>query len=156
RWIRVGKPPGPAPRLDVAVGPSVTIVRDGNGNASGGIRTPQVDVPIAAFTGGQGGTFLCMLAGTTTPFDPAMVARLYPSHRMFRSAYDKSLWRAVRAGWILKPDAKLMRAWAAGSGPGARRRAQRRRLLRARRSARSKSVTSWPASHAWSGKSAQQ
>jgi hypothetical protein len=132
RWVRVGKPPRPAPRLEVAVGPSVTIVRDANGNASGGIRTPQVDVPIAAFTGGQSGTFLCMLAGTTTPFDPAMVRRLYPSHRTFVSAYGRSLRRAVRTGWILKRDAKLMRAWAARSGPGARRRAQPRRLLRAR------------------------
>jgi len=126
RWVRIGKPPRPAPRLEVAVGPSVTIVHDAHGNASGGIRTPQVDVPIAAFTGGQSGTFLCMLAGTTTPFDPAMVRRLYPSHRTFVSAYGKSLRRAVRTGWILKRDAKLMRVWAARSGPGARRRAQAR------------------------------
>jgi len=126
RWVRIGKPPRPAPRLEIAVGSSVTIVRDANGNASGGVRTPQVDVPIAAFTGGQSGTFLCMLAGTTTPFDPAMVRRLYPSHRTFVSAYAKSLRRAVRTGWILKRDAKLMRVWAARSGPGARRRAQAR------------------------------
>jgi hypothetical protein len=127
RWVRRGKPPKPAPRLEVAVGSRLAIVRDANGNALGGIRTPQVDVPIATFTGEQSGTFLCILAGTTTPFDPAMLAQLYPSHKAFVSAYDKSLRRAVRAGWILKPDAKLMRAWAAGSGPGARCNAQPRR-----------------------------
>ena len=131
RWVRRGKPPEPAPRLAVAAGSPVAIVRDANGNALGGIRTPQLDVPIAAFTGEQSGTFLCILAGTTTPFDPAMLAQLYPSHKAFVSAYDKSLRRAVRAGWILKPDAKLMRAWAARSGPGARRDAQPRLLLRA-------------------------
>jgi len=130
RWVRVGRSTKSAPRLEVAaVGPSVTIGRDANGNALGGIRTPQVDVPIAAFTGEQSGTFLCILAGSTTPFDPAMLARLYPRHRMFFSAYKKSLRRAVRAGWILKPDAKLMRAWAAESGPGTRCKSRRRRCL---------------------------
>jgi hypothetical protein len=129
RWVRLGKPPDPAPRLEIASGPPVAIVRDANGNALGGIRTPQVDVPTAAFTGEQSGTFLCMLAGTTTPFDPAMLAQLYPSHKAFVSAYDESLRRAVRAGWILEPDAKLMRAWAGGSGPGGRCDAQLRRLL---------------------------
>jgi len=129
RWVRLGEAPEPAPRLEVAAGPPVAIVRDTNGNALGGIRTPQVDVPIAAFTGEQSGDFLCILAGTTTPFDRAMLAQLYPSHTAFVSAYGQSLKRAVRAGWILEPDAKLMRAWAARSGPGARCDAQLRLLL---------------------------
>src|SRR5262249_45070328 len=115
RWVRRGKPPKPAPRLDVAAGPPPKINHDANGVALGGIRTPQVDVPIAAFSGQQPGSVLCTLFGTTVPFDDAKLAALYPSHRAFVSEYDKAVARSLKAGWILRPDAKLMRKWAAGS-----------------------------------------
>ena len=118
RWVRRGKPPGSAPRLEVAAGPPVTVMTDGNGNALGGIRTPQVDVPIATFTGEQAGSILCRLLGTTAPFADAKLAALYPNHKTFVSRYNAALKRAVRAGWILRPDAKLMKRWAAASGIG--------------------------------------
>jgi hypothetical protein len=118
RWVRSGKPPRPAPRLEVDPGPPVAILRDGNGNARGGIRTPQVDIPIAAFGGEQEGSLLCNLFGTTAPFDDAALAALYPSHRAFVSRYKRALARSVRAGWIVGADAKLMRRWAAGSEIG--------------------------------------
>lgn len=38
--------------------------------------------------------------------------------KAFRSAHRKALRRAVRKGWILRPDAKLIKQWAAGSGIG--------------------------------------
>src|SRR5262245_53011189 len=118
KWVRRGKAPRPAPRLDVMAGPPPTIARDANGVALGGIRTPQVDVPIAAFSGTQPGSILCMLFGETRAFDAATLASLYPSHRAFVDAYGKAVQRAVRASWILPPDAKLMRRWAAASDIG--------------------------------------
>ncbi len=118
RWMRTGKPPKSAPRLEVAAGPPTAIMTDANGNALGGIRTPQVDVPIATFTGNQGGSLLCQLFGTTTPFDAAKLAALYPTHKAFVSAYNKAIKRSLRAGWILKADAKLMKRWAAESDIG--------------------------------------
>jgi Alpha/beta hydrolase domain len=118
KWVRRGKAPRPAPRLDVMAGPPPTIARDANGVALGGIRTPQVDVPIAAFSGTQPGSILCMLFGETRAFDAATLASLYPSHRAFVSAYGKAVSRADRAGWILPPDARLMRRWAAASDIG--------------------------------------
>lgn len=118
RWVRRGKPPRSAPRLEVIAGPPVEIARDENGNALGGIRTPQVDAPIAAFTGEQGGSLLCALFGTTTPFDDATLAALYPSHGAFVSRYRRALRRSVRAGWIVEADARLMRKWAVQSSIG--------------------------------------
>jgi Alpha/beta hydrolase domain len=119
RWVRRGKPPKSAPRLEVAAGPPVAIQVDENGNARGGIRTPQVDVPIATFTGEQAGRVTCRLFGSTTPFDAAKLTSLYPTHKAFVSAYNKALKRSVRAGWILPADAKLMKRWAApASIPG--------------------------------------
>jgi hypothetical protein len=118
RWVTRGKAPWPAPRLDVGAGPSIMIARDAFGNAMGGIRTPQVDVPIATFTGLQSGSILCLLFGTTTPFDAARLASLYPTHRAFVFSYRKAVSHAVKSGHILQPDAKLMRRWADGSDIG--------------------------------------
>lgn len=118
RWVKTGKAPRSAPRLEASAGPPVTIDVDAHGNALGGIRTPWVDAPIATFTGQQAGTLLCMLFGTTTPFDEATLASLYPTHRAFTKAYKKSLRRAVKKGWILRPDAKLIKRWAADSAIG--------------------------------------
>jgi hypothetical protein len=41
-----------------------------------------------------------------------------PTEKAFTSAYDKALRRAVKHGWILKPDARLIRRWAASSDVG--------------------------------------
>jgi len=118
RWVKTGKAPKSAPRLDANAGPPVTFNVDEHGNALGGIRTPWVDAPIATFTGTQAGSILCMLFGSTTAFDDAKLASLYPTHKAFTKAYDKSLKRAVKKGWILKPDAKLIKQWAADSDIG--------------------------------------
>lgn len=118
RWVRTGKAPKPAPRLEVAAGPPTTIQRDASGNALGGIRTPQVDVPIATFTGEQDGPVTCRLFGTTTLFDAARLAALYPKPTAFKKAHAKALRAAVKAGWILKPDAKLIGRWAKRAGIG--------------------------------------
>jgi hypothetical protein len=122
KWVRKGKAPKSAPRLEVNAGPPVTIVTDEHGNGVGGIRTPQVDVPIATFTGQQSGSILCMLFGTTTVFTDAQLAALYPSHKDFVSKYKKAIKRSQKAGWILAPDAKLMKKWAVSSTSAAERR----------------------------------
>jgi hypothetical protein len=118
RWVASGKPPKAAPRLEVT-GPPAVIARDANGNAIGGIRTPQVDVPIAAFAETQfGSSITCLLFGTTTPFDASKLASLYPTHRAFVAAYKKAANRAVKRGFLRGPDAKLMKEWAARSDIG--------------------------------------
>jgi hypothetical protein len=100
-------------------GPPPAIVRDARGNALGGIRTPQVEVPIATLSGeGQTGTLLCILFGTTTPFDAATLAALYPDHASYVSAFNAATDEAVQAGFILPPDAELMKAAAAASDIG--------------------------------------
>jgi hypothetical protein len=109
RWVRQGTPPPHAPLLDVT--DKGEIVRDANGNALGGIRTPQVDVPIATLSGeGQSGSILCLLCGTTKPFDQATLAALYPDHSAYVSAFNAATDRAVNAGFILQHDAELMKA----------------------------------------------
>ena len=119
RWVRRGVPPPSAPRLAIDPGPPARFVLDTHGNATGGIRTPQLDVPIATFSGdGQSGSIACLLFGTTVPFDASTLRGLYPTHRAYVSAFNHATLLAVRAGFVTKPDAKLMRAAAARSDVG--------------------------------------
>jgi alpha/beta hydrolase family protein len=119
RWVQKGTPPKQAsPRLDVAAGSPPVITRDANGNAVGGIRTPQEDVPIATLSGGgQSGSF-CSLFGTTVPFDSATLTSLYPKHSKYVSAVKKAKNAAVKAGFILKVDAAEIATAAAKSSIG--------------------------------------
>jgi hypothetical protein len=112
RWVRTGTPPAHAARLKVnATGTG--YVRDGNGNVEGGIRTPAVQVPIAALSGlgnGAPGTGLaslaCVLAGTTAPFSAAKLARLYPTHAKFVANWAMATVTDEFAGFIRPADAR--------------------------------------------------
>jgi alpha/beta hydrolase family protein len=116
QWVRRGTLPPVAPRLEV--NPAARIMRDAHGDALGGIRTPQVDVPIATLSGDGRGSVFCLLFGTTTPFDAATLASLYPDHDAYVAAFNAATDRAVQAGFILAPDAGLMKAAAAASDIG--------------------------------------
>lgn len=115
RWVRTGRAPRSAPLLETGESTPGVIARDALGNALGGIRTPYVDAPVATLTGHQDGSLLCLLVGSTSAFDDATFSALYPTRRAFESAWNASLRRAVRRRWILPPDARQIRAWAAAA-----------------------------------------
>ena len=103
-WIRTGTPPASAPLLDVASTSPTVLVRDVDGNAVGGIRTPHVDAPVARLDSINSGSGFCRLFGSTTPFTPAQLAARYPTHADFVDAWSASLSAAVSAGFILPAD----------------------------------------------------
>jgi hypothetical protein len=111
-WATTGEAPPVAPRMEVIAerGQPATIERDEHGNALGGIRTPFVDVPVAALSGAPAPDSppLCASFGTTTPFDAATLARLYPDHDSYVEAYTASTEAAVDAGFLLRPEADQM------------------------------------------------
>ena len=83
-WVRTGEAPPTAPRLEVTTASgSPVIVRDADGNALGGVRLPQVDVPVATLSGEKGptGGVICMLLGTTVPFTRERLAAALPVGR---------------------------------------------------------------------------
>ena len=76
-WINGGPPPPMQPPIAVA-GASPAILRDAHGNARGGVRLPDVEVPIATYHGlGDGAAGLM---GRTVPFSPEKLKALYPTH----------------------------------------------------------------------------
>jgi hypothetical protein len=109
RWAQTGAAPPVAPRIEVSAEPghAAEIERDEHGNALGGVRTPLVDVPVAALSGAaaEGGAPYCGSFGSTTPFDAATLARLYPDHDSYVAAFTAATEAAVDAGFILRPDA---------------------------------------------------
>src|SRR4029450_13566321 len=98
----------------------VVIERDEYGNAVGGIRTPLVDVPMSTLSGepSLGGPPFCAHFGSTTPFDASSLARLYPTHDAYVTAFTASAEAAVDAGFILRPEADEMIATAQQSAIG--------------------------------------
>jgi hypothetical protein len=118
-WVRSGRSPAPAPPLSVRPGFVPSLERDPLGNAVGGIRTPQVDVPIAALSGtGQPAGSACSRFGSTIAFDAATLASLYPSHRAYVGAVNRATKRAIGRGALLAVDAKAIRRAAASSDVG--------------------------------------
>ena len=119
RWVTRGTPPPRSPRLRRTTADASTFAVDADGNALGGIRTPYVDAPVATLSGtGQSGNSFCFLFGTTTPFDAAKLASLYPSHAAFVRHWNAATDKAVRAGFILPADATHIKAAAAQSTIG--------------------------------------
>jgi hypothetical protein len=103
RWVRKGEKPPSAPALQTTT--------DSNGNAQGGVRLQDIDVPIATYTksNSASGTdlisaFACALSGSDVPFTPDKLLQLYPKHDDYVQTYTQAADKAVTAGFLLQAD----------------------------------------------------
>lgn len=134
KWMNTGIPPRQSPRLDVSRN-RTSFVTNSNGEALGGIRTPQVQAPVAKLSGlGQpgssspprdpsstesvSGAALCAIFGTTVPFSGAKLSALYPTHAAFVTKWDAATAAEVREGYLLPADARTLDSVAAQSSVG--------------------------------------
>ncbi len=124
RWVSDGSLPPEAPYIDVTLGEMnrPQIERDEHGNALGGLRLPQMEVPLGRAAGRNSGLipgtdFLCMMMGgydafdgepaDTTPndtWDEPTLDELYPDRWRYLWRVHLAIRRAVRKGWILPFD----------------------------------------------------
>jgi hypothetical protein len=113
-WTRTGKAPSTAPLLELTTGTPRAIVRDADGIALGGLRTPPVDVPVDVLSGeaGSSPTLLCLLLGSTTPLPDARLAELYPSRAAYEAAYETETDGAIAAGFVLEDDRAALLGYA--------------------------------------------
>lgn len=117
-WVKNGTAPAYADRMEVDT-QAQTFRKDSVGNVLGGVRTSYVDVPIAVLSGeGQTGGLLCSLFGTTQLLNSTQLASLYPDHATFVSEVNTSLDNAVNKGFLMQPDADLIKTWAQNSTIG--------------------------------------
>jgi hypothetical protein len=117
-WATGGEPPPRAARLDVDGG-GAGFCLDKHGLATGGIRTPWVEVPAALMSGlGQSGETFAMLFGRTEVFDEAALSKLYPGGKAeYLKQFGTSLEATIAAGFILEADREEILAVAAASYP---------------------------------------
>lgn len=97
RWLAGGPPPPAQPPIAFEAD-GKTISRDAHGNAMGGVRLPELQVPIASYRG-QGTKHF--LAGETHPFATDELKRLYPNHMDYVDRVTTAAKAALAAGVIL-------------------------------------------------------
>ncbi|MGW3967153.1 alpha/beta hydrolase domain-containing protein [Amycolatopsis sp. NPDC005003] len=105
RWARGGAAPPTAPPISMLL--DIVILRDGDQNALGGVRLPDLDVPVAAYSPNNSGGNVpgaCLLLGTTTPLTAARIRQLYPDHATYLAQFTAAADRALRSGYLLPPD----------------------------------------------------
>jgi hypothetical protein len=104
-------------------------IRDADGNAVGGVRLPhmtatdkrhEIGAPLGTYDGVEfdTGNIFILLAGHFTPFDPARLEALYPSHGTYVRRVTKAAHRLVERRELLKEDAKAFIKEAAHSSVG--------------------------------------
>ena len=103
QWVVNGIAPPTGPYLQTT-STSPVVFDKVNGITLGGVRSPQVDAPIAGFGGIGVGPSFCFLFGTTVPYGPAQLAALYKNHGQFVSKWSNSAQTAVNGGFLLPPD----------------------------------------------------
>ena len=135
-WVTSGQAPPQSQRLEVNPTNPRAFLHDANGNALGGIRSPQVAAPVAKLSGvGQpgpapvhtragantkavSGQALCGIFGTTVPFTAAKLTALYPTHTAFVNKWDAATAAEVKQGYLLPADAQTLDQEAAQSSVG--------------------------------------
>ena len=118
-WVAGRSAPPAAVPLDLT-DDGRDFVRDELGVATGGIRTPWTDVPVAILSGtGQRGELFAFLFGTTRELAPADLARMYPGgEREYLGRFESALDAAIKAGFLLAADRAQILAVAAASWRG--------------------------------------
>jgi len=106
RWVRTGQAAPAAPPLEVNEGSPLTLATDEHGLATGGVRTPWVDVPTTVLSGvGNSGNALAGMVGVGKPFDAATLNRLYPGGKAdYLATFEASLDAAIQSGFLLADD----------------------------------------------------
>jgi len=111
-WVRDGTEPPPSSLIELGTNESnqQVVVFDENGNATGGLRSPQIEVPLGQYIANPL-TLLnaCYLNGGFATFDDARFRELYPTDQGYVRAVDREISRAVADGFVLAEDADSLR-----------------------------------------------
>ena len=120
-WVETGATPPSARFIATVIG---TIVRDHYGNAEGGLRIPDIQVPTATYSGSNpaGGPndgalsgLVCQIFGFNVPLTNSQLTALYPSHAAYVADVTAAANVDVTEGYLLGPDAQALIATANAS-----------------------------------------
>lgn len=116
RWLADGTPPPPGRLIETDA--MDEVIRDVFGNALGGLRPPDIAVPLGQFVPSNVGILPCPLAGSFFAFDDATLQSLYPRHGDYVSQVSQSVEENRQQGHLLRDDAVDFILKAAQSGVG--------------------------------------
>ena len=100
----------------------MTLARDAEGIAQGGIRLSDVAVPTALNHGENAvvsGSSFCALYGHWIPYTVARLNQLYPTHQGYVNAVIANVRANIRAGLVNRSDGRTIVAEAVDSDVGA-------------------------------------
>ncbi len=106
-WVRDGRKPPHAPLIrSTGTPPALVTVLDQNGNGLGGVRAPELDVPVATYTESTGASSLnCSLSGQVIGFDQAKLRALYPSRLDYVLGFVGDTLSVAGQGFLTPDDA---------------------------------------------------
>lgn len=118
-WSDGGAAPPVAPRGVYQSAPTDVmnqLERDQYGIALGGIRYPDVTVPVAvndginaAVPGGPVFSLFCNLFGSSTPFSPELLHSLYTDQADYLAKYSEAADELATTGFLLQEDAERLK-----------------------------------------------
>jgi len=119
RWVRFGeRPPSGTPLQGSGGLFGSGYELDENGNVLGGVRLPELDVPIATYSTTNSAAagsdpamamiamMACGLGGSTDFFTEEKLLQLYPTHEDYVQKYTVASEKAVADGFLLEKDSK--------------------------------------------------
>jgi hypothetical protein len=116
-WMTEGTPPPSQPRIEFAGDPT-QIVRDDNGIARGGIRLPDVEVPVAHNSAiQQTPDLFARLLGYHEPFSVDKVTELYGDRSRYLELFAGAARSAEAASVVLPRDVEPMIEEARANSP---------------------------------------
>jgi hypothetical protein len=110
-WARKGTPAPRAARVELkdAGTPQASVIVDKVGHGMGGVRTPQIEVPDAAYFTSSPGPGTCREMGHKTPFDAAKITELYGSRKVYTTKFSEAVDRLLKERWLTEGDAKRLK-----------------------------------------------
>ena len=98
QWVAYGVQPPTAPKIETTG--TNTVVRDALGNALGGIRLAQHEVPLRVNSGTNTGPGFCFLDGSSVPLTDAQLSALYPTTWSYVRQVVATTLANARTGYI--------------------------------------------------------
>lgn len=109
-WAAEGKVPEIVGNME-RDGDGTNLARDKDGNAIGGLRSPFMEVPIAAYHGSDPQDDMGTI-GTMKYFSAEMLTERYGSAEKWLERFVAYTDKQVKEGWIVAEDAEKMKQWA--------------------------------------------
>ena len=89
-------------------GQVATSAVDSAGNAVGGLRSPELDLPLATYEAHSTPGAICELSGRETPLPAAQLTERYGSADAYMTRFTKSLDATIAKGFLRATDRQAL------------------------------------------------